>query len=256
MPARRVILLGASNLTRSFSTIVATLRQTWGVPLEVMAALGHGRSYGQDSCFLGRKIPGIFPCALWRDLRYRPTLPAVALVTDIGNDLMYGVPAHQLLEWVAMCLDRLTAAGAVSVVTQLPLESIERVGEVRFHFFRRVFFPRSTLTFMQARRLVRSFNDQLVRLGESRKIPIIPVSSAWFGVDPIHLKRRMWREAWPTLLAPWQANGEPIEFAFPSLGTAAYLATLAPHEFSRWGIRRCVAQPNGYLSDGTTISLY
>lgn len=255
-PTRRVILLGASNLTRSFSSIVSTLRRTWGMPLEIMAALGHGRSYGQDSTFLGRKIPGIFPCALWHDLQCRPPLPTVALMTDIGNDLMYGVPVSELLEWIAACLDRLASVGASTVVTQLPLESIARLSEARFRFFRRLFFPNNALTLTEARSLARLFNEQLVQLGDSRKIPIIPVSSAWFGVDPIHLKRRKWHEAWPTLLAPWQTNGAPIEFALPSPWTAAYLATLAPREYSRWGIRRCVAQPSGHLSDGTTISLY
>src|SRR5438552_19189250 len=87
---RRVILLGASNLTRSFPTVVATVRQTWSEPVEIMAAMGHGRSYGEDSSFLGRKISGIFPCALWQDLQNRSRLPAVALLTDVGNDLLYG----------------------------------------------------------------------------------------------------------------------------------------------------------------------
>src|SRR3954465_11577323 len=99
-PTRRVILLGASNLTRSFPTVVATVRQTWPEPVEIMAAMGHGRSYGQDSSVLGRKISGIFPCALWQDLQNRRRLPTSALVTDIGNDMLYGIPPNQILNWV------------------------------------------------------------------------------------------------------------------------------------------------------------
>ena len=99
-PTRRVILLGASNLTRSFPTVVATVRQTWPAPVEIMAAMGHGRSYGQDSSVLGKKISGIFPCALWQDLQNRPSLPTAALVTDIGNDMLYGVSPDQMLDWV------------------------------------------------------------------------------------------------------------------------------------------------------------
>src|SRR2546423_15371382 len=101
---RRVILLGASNLTRSFPTVVATVRQTWYEPVEIMAAMGHGRSYGQDSSVLGRKISGIFPCALWRDLQNRPPLPTAALVTDIGNGILYGISTDRLLDWVERCL--------------------------------------------------------------------------------------------------------------------------------------------------------
>src|SRR5437764_15396038 len=111
-PLRRVILLGASNLSRSFPTVVATVRQTWSEPVEIMAAMGHGRSYGQDSWFLGRKISGIFPCALWLDLQNRPRLPTAALITDVGNDILYGISTDRLLDWVEHCLVRLAQAGA------------------------------------------------------------------------------------------------------------------------------------------------
>src|SRR6185295_18710727 len=154
-PTRRVILLGASNLTLSFPTVVATVRQTWSEPIEIMAAMGHGRSYGQDSSVLGKKISGIFPCALWQDLQKRPSLPTAALVTDIGNDMLYGTSPDQIVGWVERCLDRLAEVGAATIVTQLPTESIERLGEMRFQFFRRMFFPRSKLTLANARILMR-----------------------------------------------------------------------------------------------------
>ncbi len=256
MPSRRVILLGASNLTRSFPTVVASARSTWGEPVEIMAAMGHGRSYGQDSAVLGRKISGIFPCALWQDLQNRPPLPTTALVTDIGNDLLYGVPPDRLHEWVAQCVDRLAAAGATVTITQMPIESVEGLGEARFRFFRRLFFPRSRLTLADAKALVRSFNERLIQLGESRNISVIPVSRAWYGFDPIHLKRSVHRHAWPDLFSSWRIANAPLVVARPSFWTTAYLASLAPWERTLLGIRRRAAQPSGRLADGTTISLY
>src|SRR5262245_54451258 len=116
-PIRRVILLGASNLVRSISTVVETAREIWHEPIEIMAAIGHGRSYGQDSRMLGRKISGIFPCALWKDLQTRAPLPTVALVTDVGNDLGYGVDVDELTSWVDGCLDHLDRASATTIVT-------------------------------------------------------------------------------------------------------------------------------------------
>jgi hypothetical protein len=253
---RRVVLLGASNLTRSFPTVVATALRTWGEPVEILAAMGHGRSFGQDSAVMGRKISGIFPCALWQDLQSRPALPTAALVTDIGNDLLYGVPPAQLMDWVEKCLDRLEDAGAAIVVTQMPIESVERLSEARFRFFRRLFFPRSRMTLIEAKALVRGFNERLLGVGDARKIPVIPVSGAWYGFDPIHLKRRVLREAWPTLLAAWQGGGERVVVGRLSLWRAAYLATLAPQEWWLLGIRRRASQPSGRFGDGTTISLY
>jgi hypothetical protein len=250
------VLLGASNLTRSFATVVSVARSTWGEPVEVMAAMGHGRSYGRDSSVLGRKIPGIFPCALWHDLERRAPLPTAALVTDVGNDLLYGVPPDRLLKWVAECLDRLADVGASTIITQLPLPSIERLGEARFRFFRSVLFPRSTLSLSAAKDLVRGLNQELIALGQSRKMPVISMENAWYGFDPIHVKRRVWQQAWPAMLAPWRDADSGIEVPRMSLRTSAYLAMLPPSERSLFGIKRCALQPSGRLSDGTTISLY
>src|SRR4051794_9444408 len=255
-PTRRVILLGASNLTRSFPTVVATVRHTWSEPVEIMAAMGHGRSYGQESLFLGKKISGIFPCALWQDLQSRLPLPTAALVTDIGNDILYGISPELMLDWVDRCLDRLAELDATIVVTQMPSDSIERLGERRFQFFRRMFFPRSKLSLTDARTLVREINERLVSMGQMRKIPVISASASWYGFDPIHLKWNMKRHAWPVLLAAWRAIEEPFAFAPSSLWMAAYLAGLEPCDYSQFGFRRHVAQPNGRLNDGTTISIY
>ena len=256
LPARRVIFLGASNLRLSFGTVVAAARRIWGEPLEIMAAIGHGRSYGQDSTVFGRKISGIFPCALWQDLQKRPALPTSALVTDIGNDLLYGVPPEQILEWVGQCLDRLAEFGATTLVTELPVASIESLSEARFRFFRRIFFPLSELEYAHARSLIVELNRGLAALCEARKIPVIPVSRDWYGLDPIHLKRGVRSKAWPTMLAPWRGADGPIEVARSPVWTSAYLASLAPHERSVLGLRRRTVQPSGRLSDGTTISLY
>ena len=55
----RIVALGASNLTRGFQTLVSTARGAWGPYVEVLAALGHGRSYGAPSRLVFRTLPGI-----------------------------------------------------------------------------------------------------------------------------------------------------------------------------------------------------
>jgi hypothetical protein len=255
-PTRRVVLLGASNLVRGFPTIVATVRRMWREPIEIMVAMGHGRSYGQDSVVLGRKISGIFPCALWRDLQNRAPLPTTALITDIGNDFLYGVTPERLTKWIEACLDLLGEAGALASVTELPIGSLETLGERRFRFFRRVLFSRSKLSLADALQLVRAMNEQLVAMGNVRKVPIISVSPNWYGVDPIHIKRRVERVAWPEILSVWRTVGERIAPVRSPLLVTAYLASLAPLEHSRFGFDRRSAQPSARFFDGTTISLY
>ena len=42
--ARRVVLVGASNLTKSIGTVFETAASLWRGPLEVLGAWRHGRS--------------------------------------------------------------------------------------------------------------------------------------------------------------------------------------------------------------------
>jgi hypothetical protein len=255
-PTRRVIFLGASNVVRSISTVVETARQIWREPIEIMAALGHGRSYGRDSSLLGRKISGIFPSALWQDLQTRPPLPTVALVTDVGNDLGYGVGVSELVSWVDGCLDHLQKAQATTIVTELPLARLERLRDHEFLLFRSLYFPKSRLTLADIRARAGALNDSLVELGGRRKIPVIPVSGAWYGFDPIHLKRSSWKHAWPTILSAWHDRDPNSVRPRTSFARWAYLRSLAPGERTFLGWRRRARQPCGVLRDGTTISLY
>lgn len=180
----------------------------------------------------------------------------MALVTDVGNDLMYGVPPDRLLNWVAGCLDRLTEAGATTIITELPLASLNRLGDARFRLFRTALFPYSALTLPAAKSLAAAVNDGLIALGRAKKISVIPVSEAWYGLDPIHLRRGARRGAWSTILSAWRAGDEPLVAPRASVWERAYLACLAPHERSILGLRRRCDQPSGRLADGTTVSLY
>jgi hypothetical protein len=255
-PRRRVILLGASNLVRSLSTVIETARLTWREPVEIMAAIGHGRSYGQNSVVFGRKISGIFPCALWKDLQSRAPLPTAALVTDVGNDLLYEVPVERVIAWVEGCLGRLAAVGANTIVTQLPMDSVDRVSEARYRFFRTLLFPKSSLSLSDVKRLAAHLNERLVETAIQRKMPVIPVSGAWYGFDPIHLKRSTWQTAWPAILYAWRDANAPAPSPRASLRRWVYLQRLAPLEQTIFGRARRREQPCGMLDDGTTISLY
>jgi hypothetical protein len=99
-------------------------------------------------------------------------------------------------------------------------------------------------------------DELLEKLGCERNISVIPVSGAWYGFDPIHLKRRARGRVWPEVLASWNADCAERLAAQPSLWMRAYLNCLAPHERWVFGVNRRVAQPCGRLVDGTTISLY
>ena len=83
-----------------FELGLSEAQASWGQPLDILAALGHGRGYGLESRVLGRRLPPILECGLWEALDRRPPCETAALLTDIGNDLVLGAEPEQLIEWV------------------------------------------------------------------------------------------------------------------------------------------------------------
>lgn len=249
--SKRVVLLGASNLKMGFPAALAHLRGAGG-PLEILAALGHGRSYGMWSRLLGvRQLPGIVDCGLWQDLDRRAPLPTLALVTDVGNDLLYGAGAPQIAGWVGTCLDRLAERGADTVVTLLPLASLEKVSPVRYHIVRSILFPgRRAASWDAMLDSVRELNERLRELGLAHGARLVEPSPSWYGVDPIHVRRSMRHEAWNRILHPLQLPDDgslPVGGRLPLFGAA---------ELRLFGVPRRNPQPVCRFKDGTTVALY
>jgi hypothetical protein len=207
-PALRAILLGASNLRISLPWIVDRVRRrAGGGPVEALAACGHGRSYGAWSRFLfARRLPGIAGCGLWRELGRRPPLPTFALVTDVGNDLAYGAGVAETAGWVEACLDRLAApkaeVDAEIVMTLLPLARLERLSGLQVRLAAALLFPGRELPWPALLDRARDLDERLRRLGRERGARLVEPAENWYGLDPIHLRRRRRREIWSQIVAP------------------------------------------------------
>ncbi len=265
VPRQRLILLGASNLTRGLSTVVNTAQQLFGTPLEMHLALGHGRSYGRISRVLGRSLPSIVDCAIWPATENDPLeLQTAALMTDIGNDLFYGAAVDEIMAWVESCISKLSARRARVAISMLPLMNLDWVSPRQFYFLQTVFFPRRGIDFELFCHRARQLDARLRTLACAQQLPIIEPRAAWYGWDPIHLRARIWSEAWQAMLAPLAANDDAprnTHSAFFPQKTAGfrqwlYLRSRAPHERWLFGFRQRRAQPAGRLATGTTIALY
>lgn len=256
-PQHRVVLLGASNLTRGISTVVETAQNIWGGSLEVLSALGHGRSYGINSTVLGRTLPSILNCGLWDALDARGDVPTAALVTDIGNDLLYQVEVPQIVAWVDSVIGRLQQAGARVSMTLLPVGSLLQVTPRRYYAFRTVMFPRCRLSFAEAGQRSRQLHDGLQAVGQARGVQMVPQRADWYGIDPIHIRRRHWRHAWREILSAWQDDHAPLPpTARGSLRRWLYLTSRVPHQRWIWGVEQRRTQPAARLHDGTVVSFF
>jgi hypothetical protein len=256
VPQSRVVLLGASNLSLMFPTVVETVRAMTSAPLEMHVAKGFGRSYGREAKFFGKKFLGILQCGLWDTIERKPHLPTFALLADIGNDLAYESPVGTIVRWINDALDRLEAHDARVVLNNIPIDSLRTVGAVRYHALRELLFPNCKLSRKEMLRRAEALSEALAGIAEERKTPVFSGENAWYGLDPIHPRRRNAGEIWRRMLGELILPGEPAALVRPSAATALAMRRLHAECWTHFGIvHRCV-QPAARLRDGSTIALY
>jgi hypothetical protein len=258
-----VVVLGASNVTLGFPRIVAEVRRLFPGRVQIFAAHGHGRSYGRASWAPFRTLPGLRESGLWNAFRSvrdqaRATgqqVPVYALVTDIGNDLLFGSSPEQIDEWIAECGSWLRAENARITIGRPPVFALERLGRMRFSATRTFFFPQSPLTYERmledVPRLDSMIAARAIELGADSFIP----RPEWYGFDPIHIRRRSRPAAWNEILGRWLGEGL-LAGEEPARDIRRRHWLLAPAERTIWGAKRTRTQPAFRWEDGSGIWLY
>lgn len=255
LPSRRLVLLGASNVRMSLAAAIHSARHLLGEPLDVLVAAGHGRSYGQMTRVLGRQLTGITQCGLWSALARREWGATDALITDIGNDLLFGASPEQIVAWVGQCVERLLEADARVVITHLPLSNFDSISPLRFRLFRSVLFPGNRETLSALKCLAAETDRRLTEMAVEYSVSMVDSVPHWYGLDPIHLKYRYWSDAYALFFTSWSAdsNRSPRRVAWREHVRAA---TWRGDERIMFGRRRRREQPCACLRDGSRVSLY
>lgn len=207
MPCR-VVALGASNLTRGLPAVVSTARDRWGRAVQILAALGLGRSYGLESRVGVRTLPGILQSGLWRQLDELAPAPTRGLITDVGNDIPYGAQPSEIVAWVEECVARLRRHTSDVVLTDLPLASVRGLSRPKFLFFRTILFPRCRLSLGQVVDRIEDVSEGLETLATTRGLRFFRPRPQWYGFDPVHIRPGLWRSAWTEILGG-ETDGAP-----------------------------------------------
>ncbi len=255
-PRPRFVVLGASNISRSLPAIVQAAENHAGGPMELVIAAGHGRSFGLRTTFLGRSLPGILQSGIWSALGSQPRTACQAIVTDVGNDLFYGVTVTELMSWVDECLDRLRGSMDQLAVALPPVCNLEGLAPWRFYVFRRLFFPRCPLTLPDMARLGHELEERLREVAQRHATRIVEPERSWYGVDPLHIKRAAMANAWQRIFGGTKPPTKTSAPLWTSLRREWYLKRLSPERKERWGREWHTPQPAGRLPHGTTIALY
>lgn len=199
------IVLGASNVSRGMARLATAVRTRATVPVDLFVAAGHGRSYGVNSRVWIRRLPSILGCGLWRALDREGVFPAraAALVTDVGNDLLYGFSAEQVAAWVAEAVARLGERGIRPVMTRLPMEAIGGVGPRRYALLKTLFVPGCPLSLAGVHAAAAELDSRLRDLAATRGIPVVEQPGLWYGFDSLHPRRRHLDTLWHRVCDAW-----------------------------------------------------
>ncbi len=189
---KTVVLLGASNLWNSLPWAVAHCQS-----LEVeqlLVACGPGRSFATRAGTPVASFPGILQCELFDVLEGEGE--ASALITDIGNDLIYAQTPRLLAGWISEVLDRLQSLGVTCRLTELPLTSIERLPPWFYYLFRGLYYPGSKVTHEEMMERLQELNQMLLSLCRRRQVELLPALPQWYSLDRFHLSPWKFEAVW------------------------------------------------------------
>jgi hypothetical protein len=255
VPRRRVILLGASNVTLGFPLLVKSLRQSLA-GVDLYAAHGHGRSYCDWSYVLHRGLPSILDCGLWDALSSSPSAErSWALVTDVGNDLIYGIPPECLMKNMEQIFSRLQSLGAAITFVRLPLERARLLTDRNYRIIKQLLFPGPTVPWIQMQQWMMDVDEQATALAISHGAAVVQPELGWYGIDPIHIRYSQRPAAWRTMLSTWPFE-EEARVSRPEFDLVLRAWSQAPAERSYWRRLQHRAQPTWKIANEMTLWLY
>lgn len=209
---RTLLVLGASNVSLAWSEIASLAIQCSNQPVDLVTAQGMGRAYvTAQSGFAFCRLPGILHSGLWnafadQNQNENPNPPSSVLMTDLGNDLLYGRSVSEVLDGAMQCIVRIRecSPNADVVLTAPPLASVLQLGSIRFKFFKQVLFPFSTLDLRQVKQATEDLCDGVQQIAAEEAIKLYVPQKHCFGFDPIHVRRRNRRDVFRSMMALWE----------------------------------------------------
>jgi len=200
---RAVVVLGASNVSRGLPRLAATARARTAGPLDLFVAAGHGRGYGVSTRVWQRRLPSILASGLWRALDRERAEEPLAVITDVGNELLYGLGVTAVASAVREAAKRLADCGARLAITGLPLAGIAGVGPVRYRLLRTLYVPSCLLGLAELKEATRWLDEELQAIAADTGATFLEQPAEWYGVDALHVRRPHFDALWHRVCDAW-----------------------------------------------------
>ena len=182
------VLLGASNLARGYCALTQHISKNIS-DAEFVSALGPGRGYCTQGGFLNFSYSPIGECQIMEQAKvynergFRMTV----LLTDIGNDIMYGVPEQVLIQCIDTLIEKSLQLNAEVFVTSIHVNVCKDMGGISFELLKAIFYPNSLVTINKADSIVNKVNHYLKeKSSQNEHVHLISGLGRFCGLDKIH----------------------------------------------------------------------
>jgi len=221
------IFLGASNLARSLYGLKRCItRCVFPRPVSFLHAMGPGRGYISQGGIFNAIYPPILYCDILKAAynKRKKNQQVIVLITDIGNDIMYGVSSEEIIEGLNLLFNRLNELEAKVFITSIPIDLKKDVSAFYFRILRCIFFPKSYVEQNQASEAIQTINDFIFQAFD-KNITVINEMKKYCGIDKIHYSLFKSRAAW-SHIASNLTNPLAIKVA-PELKVSELILSLA-----------------------------
>ncbi len=182
------VLLGASNLARGYSALTRQISKNISAS-EFINALGPGRGYCARGGLFNFTYSPIGECRVMESAKvyaesgFRMTV----LLTDVGNDIMYGSPESLLIECLDTLIEKSLGLNAEVFVTSIHVDVSKDMSKTSFKLLKSIFYPNSPVSFDQADSAVKKLNHYLAEKSkQNERVHLVSGLGAFCGMDKIH----------------------------------------------------------------------
>ena len=190
--------MGASNLARGYSLLTRHISSCFGKnKTEFLNALGPGRGFCARGGMFNFTYPPIQDCRILEVAKKKSCDIRAVLITDIGNDLMYGVLADTLIESLDGLIGRALQWDAEIFLTSIHVNLKKDVSPTMFFILKSFFYPGSSITYEEADLFITKVNGYLEeKARQNERVYLISGMTSFIGMDKIHYSFLKTHLAW------------------------------------------------------------
>ena len=149
--------------------------------------MGPGRGYCVESGMFNFTYPPIGECRIMENVDVQQSRRIAVLLTDIGNDIMYGVPEQSLVECFDSLIEKSLLLNAEVFLTSIHVDVRQDMGRETFKLLKGIFYPNSSVTYDKADLAVKTINKYIEDKSiQNERVHLVSELGVYCGMDKIH----------------------------------------------------------------------